>query len=611
MSDKAMLLRDADEAFGELHRAIDGLTDEETGRVWLGTWGVREILIHISGWHDAMAAALDNIAKGEPGYAAGMYDDYDAWNARFVEQRAGVKVADVIAELDASHRRFVGGRGRRARDAVRGGQRRPRGVRGRRGATLSRARGPGPRVATGDSAVIAEEIAGCEVMAGSTAQGFTLFDTAIGRCGIAWGERGVVGVQLPEAREPRRALACGAGSRTRARRRRRPTCSARSTPSSALLARRGRATSTASRSTWSGVPPFHRRVYEVARAIPAGRDAVVRRDRGAPRRTRARRAPSGRRSGETRSRSSCRAIACSRPAASWAASPRAAASRRSCACSRSKARATTGQLALFDGDGAFGFDPSVAVAHLRAADPALARVIDAVGPFAHASSSGRRASSARSRRPSSTSSSPARPRRRSSRASARSSRAPTTARRPSRSCAPPTTKLRGAGLSRAKLLALRDLARRSRGRRDPDARRGARHGRRGDRRAAHAGARHRPLDGRDAADVPPRPPGRAARRRLRRAQGLRDRVQEAASCPRAKALARSAASGGRRTAPWRAGISGAPRSWRGSSGPRRRSRITSAHCLLRRQGTRYWRRIMFAILFAATSIRRLAFNSPL
>src|SRR2546428_7133319 len=35
-----------------------------------------------------------------------------------------------------------------------------------------------------------------------TAHGFVLFDTAIGRCGIAWGGRGVVGVQLPEAREP-------------------------------------------------------------------------------------------------------------------------------------------------------------------------------------------------------------------------------------------------------------------------------------------------------------------------------------------------------------------------------------------------------------------------
>src|ERR1700682_3481654 len=36
------------------------------------------------------------------------------------------------------------------------------------------------------------------VMAG---RGYTIFDTAIGRCGIAWGGSGIVGVQLPEARE--------------------------------------------------------------------------------------------------------------------------------------------------------------------------------------------------------------------------------------------------------------------------------------------------------------------------------------------------------------------------------------------------------------------------
>jgi len=40
------------------------------------------------------------------------------------------------------------------------------------------------------------------------------------------------------------------------------------------------------------------------------------------------------------------------------------------------------QLALFDGDGSFGFDPGAAVAHVRASDAALARVIDGVGPFA-------------------------------------------------------------------------------------------------------------------------------------------------------------------------------------------------------------------------------------
>lgn len=32
-------------------------------------------------------------------------------------------------------------------------------------------------------------------------QGYTTFDTSVGRCGIAWSEAGVVGVQLPEARE--------------------------------------------------------------------------------------------------------------------------------------------------------------------------------------------------------------------------------------------------------------------------------------------------------------------------------------------------------------------------------------------------------------------------
>jgi hypothetical protein len=108
MSDKATLLRDADAAFGELHEAIDGLGDEAMGRVWLGTWGVREILIHISGWHREAIPGFARLAGGESApYAAGTYDDFDAWNAKFVARKAGVKPADVLAELDASHREFV------------------------------------------------------------------------------------------------------------------------------------------------------------------------------------------------------------------------------------------------------------------------------------------------------------------------------------------------------------------------------------------------------------------------------------------------------------------------------------------------------------------------
>jgi methylated-DNA-[protein]-cysteine S-methyltransferase len=32
-------------------------------------------------------------------------------------------------------------------------------------------------------------------------RGYTIFDSMIGRCGIAWGQAGILGVQLPEARE--------------------------------------------------------------------------------------------------------------------------------------------------------------------------------------------------------------------------------------------------------------------------------------------------------------------------------------------------------------------------------------------------------------------------
>jgi hypothetical protein len=75
--------------------------------VWLGTWGAREILIHISAWDREMAPALARIGRGEPPYPAGAYDDADAWNARFVEARSGAKPADVLADLEASHRELV------------------------------------------------------------------------------------------------------------------------------------------------------------------------------------------------------------------------------------------------------------------------------------------------------------------------------------------------------------------------------------------------------------------------------------------------------------------------------------------------------------------------
>jgi methylated-DNA-[protein]-cysteine S-methyltransferase len=100
--------------------------------------------------------------------------------------------------------------------------------------------------------------------------GFTLFDTTIGRCGIAWGDRGVLGVQLPEA---------DGEARTRARVRRRFTGARELAPPPEVQEAIGRIVDllrgeASDLSTvaldMGGVPAFNRRVYEVARTIPAG-----------------------------------------------------------------------------------------------------------------------------------------------------------------------------------------------------------------------------------------------------------------------------------------------------------------------------------------------------
>jgi O-6-methylguanine DNA methyltransferase len=96
-----------------------------------------------------------------------------------------------------------------------------------------------------------------------------VFETAIGACGVAWRGRGLVGVQLPE----------GSAEAVRARLLARFPGALEGPPPAAvqrvidgivrLLA--GGAPDLASAALdLEGLPPFHRRVYEAARALPAG-----------------------------------------------------------------------------------------------------------------------------------------------------------------------------------------------------------------------------------------------------------------------------------------------------------------------------------------------------
>ena len=108
MADKQKLVREADEAFGELREAISGLDEAAMRQVWLGTWGAREIVIHISGWHRELIPAFGRLGRNQAPYPDGVsYDDFDAWNARFVDAKRDAKLPDILSELEASHRDFV------------------------------------------------------------------------------------------------------------------------------------------------------------------------------------------------------------------------------------------------------------------------------------------------------------------------------------------------------------------------------------------------------------------------------------------------------------------------------------------------------------------------
>ncbi|WP_438027375.1 methylated-DNA--[protein]-cysteine S-methyltransferase [Sorangium sp. So ce233] len=292
-----------------------------------------------------------------------------------------------------------------------------------------------------------------------TAHGFTLFDTAIGRCGIAWGGRGVAFVQLPEARD----------SETRARVLQRLPAAREAPPPPdvqraldgivALL--RGEASDlSAVALDMERVPPFHRRVYEVARTIPPGATLTY-----------------GDIAGRLGARGSARAVGqalgrnpfpivvpCHRVLAAGGRvggfSGNGGVTTKLRLLAIEGAQASGAAQADDGGGGALGFDTDAAVEHVRASDAALARLIDAVGPFrmrldrtsslfvalaesiVYQQLTGKAAATifARVRA-----------------LFPRAHAGPT----PEQILRAQDEKLRGAGLSRAKLLALRDLARRA------------------------------------------------------------------------------------------------------------------------------------------------------
>lgn len=99
---------------------------------------------------------------------------------------------------------------------------------------------------------------------------YILFDTAIGRCGLAWGSRGVIGVQLPEqthlATRTRLLRHCPAADESETP----PAPISRAIEDIQALLRGEKKLLRTIQLDTARIAPFHARVYDTARAISPG-----------------------------------------------------------------------------------------------------------------------------------------------------------------------------------------------------------------------------------------------------------------------------------------------------------------------------------------------------
>ena len=206
-----------------------------------------------------------------------------------------------------------------------------------------------------------------------TAPGFALFDTAIGHCAIAWGPNGICGVQLPEATP---------GATRRRMLARYPELQESATP--AVVQRAIDRIVTLLRGEASDleqivldmalVPPFHRRVYEFARTIPNGSTlsyGEVASRIGSPGAARA--------VGQALGKNPFAIVVPCHRVLAAGGKPGGFSANGGVGTKLEMLRIERAERSLFDGDGELDFDLEQAVGKLRAADPKLARLIARVG----------------------------------------------------------------------------------------------------------------------------------------------------------------------------------------------------------------------------------------
>ncbi|HWS56808.1 MAG TPA: maleylpyruvate isomerase N-terminal domain-containing protein [Pyrinomonadaceae bacterium] len=110
---KAELLEAVGGAHARLARSLEGLTDEEAGRVGLtAKWSVKDAVAHITAWEQEGARVLAGIVDGTERPRRYPADEIERFNEEAVAARRGRTLDELLAETRGGHAAMLAAVGR-------------------------------------------------------------------------------------------------------------------------------------------------------------------------------------------------------------------------------------------------------------------------------------------------------------------------------------------------------------------------------------------------------------------------------------------------------------------------------------------------------------------
>lgn len=106
---RQQLLDKLEKAWADLKASYAGMSEAQMMQPGVtGEWSVKDILAHVTTWEEEalrmMPVILEN--KTPPRYAD-QYGGLNAFNAQMSAQKRDLPLAEVLAQLDATHRRLI------------------------------------------------------------------------------------------------------------------------------------------------------------------------------------------------------------------------------------------------------------------------------------------------------------------------------------------------------------------------------------------------------------------------------------------------------------------------------------------------------------------------